>query len=75
MKMQAVLEAVRAALDTPTLNPDSPPELLAAAPDLSECAVDPEHPLLVQARQLDGRVRNQVLHRASRDGMRAGMPV
>ena len=29
-KMQAVLEAVRATLDTPTLNPDSPPELLGA---------------------------------------------
>ncbi|GAB3133294.1 bifunctional 3'-5' exonuclease/DNA polymerase [Marisediminicola antarctica] len=30
VKMQAVLEAVRAALDSPTLNPDSPPELLGA---------------------------------------------
>lgn len=29
-KMQAVLESVRETLDTPTLNPDSPPELLAA---------------------------------------------
>ena len=30
-----------------------PPELLAATPDFSDCAVDREHPLLVQARQLE----------------------
>lgn len=30
LRMQAVLEAVRARLDTPNLNPDSPPGLLAA---------------------------------------------